>query len=163
VNVVSSESFRYIVRICSTDVDGTKKLAYAVSHIKGINVNLAKAVSKVAGVDPDIRIGFLDEVSIKKIEAVLKDPIKYGFPSWLLNRRKDISSGKDLHLIGPDLSLQEKSDIDLMKEIKSWKGVRHSLGLTVRGQKTRTTGRFGRAVGVKKEKRIQKARAEKKE
>ena len=43
-----------------------------------------------------------------------------------------------------------KNDIDFMTDIRTWKGVRHSLGLKVRGQRTRTTGRKGRAVGVAK-------------
>lgn len=160
MSIVSSEGFRHIVRICSTDVDGTKKLVYGISRIKGISIDLARAIAKVTALDPNIRIGFLDESSVKKIEDALKDPVKYGVPSWLLNRPKDISTGKDLHLIGPDLTLQVKSDIDLMKDMKSWRGVRHSLGLTVRGQKTRTTGRFGRAVGVKKGDKLQRAREE---
>jgi small subunit ribosomal protein S13 len=46
--------------------------------------------------------------------------------------------------------LTVKSDIDLMKEIKCWRGIRHMLGLKVRGQRTRTTGRTGITVGVKK-------------
>ncbi|TMI37957.1 30S ribosomal protein S13, partial [Candidatus Bathyarchaeota archaeon] len=52
-----------------------------------------------------------------------------------------------------------KSDVDLMKDIRSWKGVRHSLGLKVRGQRTRTTGRSGKAVGVKKKVLMEAARA----
>jgi small subunit ribosomal protein S13 len=43
-----------------------------------------------------------------------------------------------------------KGDIDNEKNVQSWKGVRHSLGLKVRGQRTRTTGRKGRTVGVRK-------------
>ncbi|MDI9609558.1 MAG: 30S ribosomal protein S13, partial [Candidatus Verstraetearchaeota archaeon] len=56
--------------------------------------------------------------------------------------------GQDQHLLGSDLVVGMKSDIDLMRKIRSWRGVRHSLGLKVRGQCTRTTGRFGPSVGV---------------
>ena len=52
-----------------------------------------------------------------------------------------------------------KSDIDFMTDIRSWKGIRHSLGLKVRGQRTRTTGRKGRAVGVAKKIVMEAARA----
>jgi small subunit ribosomal protein S13 len=62
-------------------------------------------------------------------------------------------------LIGPDLTLRTKADIDFVKEIRTWKGVRHSLGLKVRGQRTKSTGRKGRAVGVKKKAAIEAARA----
>jgi small subunit ribosomal protein S13 len=41
-------------------------------------------------------------------------------------------------------------DIDQAKEIKSWRGYRHAYGLKVRGQRTKTTGRAGKALGVKK-------------
>ncbi len=37
-----------------------------------------------------------------------------------------------------------------MKKLRSWKGIRHNLGLKVRGQRTRTTGRLGLTVGVTK-------------
>jgi small subunit ribosomal protein S13 len=42
------------------------------------------------------------------------------------------------------------NDIDREKTIMSWRGYRHMFGLRVRGQCTRTTGRRGGAVGVKK-------------
>ena len=66
----------------------------------------------------------------------------------MLNRRKDITTGEDLHLLGSDLTLEIDKDIKLLKKIRSWRGVRHALGLKVRGQRTRTTGRTGRTVGV---------------
>ncbi|MEM3670025.1 MAG: 30S ribosomal protein S13, partial [Nitrososphaerota archaeon] len=50
--------------------------------------------------------------------------------------------------VGPDLELNIKENIQREMRIKSWRGVRHSLGLKVRGQRTRTTGRKGGPVGV---------------
>jgi small subunit ribosomal protein S13 len=52
-----------------------------------------------------------------------------------------------------------KSDIDYMKKMKCWKGIRHSQGLKVRGQCTRTTGRFGAAVGVARKAILQQQKA----
>ena len=46
-----------------------------------------------------------------------------------------------------------RKDIEIMKKIRSWKGIRHSLGLKVRGQRTRTTGRLGLTVGVKRKRK----------
>ncbi|MEM1533417.1 MAG: 30S ribosomal protein S13, partial [Desulfurococcaceae archaeon] len=43
--------------------------------------------------------------------------------------------------------------IEREKRIKSYRGIRHSLGLKVRGQRTRTTGRIGGTVGVRKQRR----------
>src|SRR5207245_8674424 len=71
-------------------------------------------------------------------------------PSWFLNRRKDIDSGKDLHLITSDIEFNVRNDIEREKNMNSWRGFRHTYGLKVRGQRTRTTGRKGGAVGVRK-------------
>jgi small subunit ribosomal protein S13 len=74
----------------------------------------------------------------------------------MLNRSKDMQTGKDIHIIGADLTLQTKTDIEEMKNIKSWRGYRHAYGLRVRGQHTRTTGRSGKALGVKKKELIRR-------
>lgn len=68
----------------------------------------------------------------------------------MYNRRKDIDSGTNIHRFGSDLDFTIKNDVEREKNLLSWRGVRHSLGLKVRGQRTRTTGRKGRTVGVKK-------------
>ena len=142
--------FRYIVRIIGTDIDGLKKLPIGLLKIKGINNRLADAIVKVAGFNLGMSVGNLTDAEIKKLENIIKEPSKFGVPVWLLNRRKDLETGKDLHLTGPDLTLSTRTGIKLMIESRSWKGVRHSLGLKVRGQKTRTTGRKGRVVGVRR-------------
>lgn len=154
-----SREFRHIVRISGTDLDGAKKLVYGITKVRGLGVSLASAILRAADLKSDMRIGNLTESDVQKIEDVIVDPLKYGIPPRLVNRRKDLSSGKDSHLIGPDLTLAMKTDIDFMKDIKSWRGIRHQLGLKVRGQRTRTTGRKGKAVGVKKKLAIAAARA----
>jgi len=144
------KEFQHILRIAGADLNGAKKVGYALTGVKGIGTMLANVIVQKAGVDPQVRLGFLPEADVEKIAEILKNPAKYGLPSWLLNRQKDRVTGKDVHLIGPDLTLQVKSDIDEMKKMKSWKGFRHSHGLKVRGQRTKTTGRKAKAVGVKK-------------
>lgn len=73
-----------------------------------------------------------------------------GIPNWYLNRRKDNDTGSDKHLITSDLDFTISNDIEREKTVYSWRGYRHMFGLRVRGQCTRTTGRKGGAVGVKK-------------
>jgi len=124
-------------------------MPYALKRIKGVNLTLANAILKKAGINPDKRAGFLTESDVERIEQIIKDPTKFALPNWLLNRRKDLETGKDLHIIRADLDLRTKTDIKQMKEIKSWRGYRQAYGLKVRGQRTRTTGRKGKAVGVK--------------
>lgn len=68
----------------------------------------------------------------------------------MFNRRKDSETGKDVHVLAADLAFKTKTDIDSAKEIRSWRGYRHAYSLKVRGQRTKTTGRAGKALGVKK-------------
>jgi small subunit ribosomal protein S13 len=74
----------------------------------------------------------------------------------MFNRRKDSDSGKDSHVLSADLAFKIKTDIDGAKEIRSWRGYRHAYSLKVRGQRTKTTGRAGKALGVKKKTLMQK-------
>jgi small subunit ribosomal protein S13 len=154
-----SEGFRHILRIVDVDVDGTLKAAYALARVKGVSLNLANAVLRTAKIDPEKRAGFLTDAEVEKIEDVVKEPARYELPAWLFNRRKDAESGKDAHLISADLVLRTKMDIDQMKNIRSWRGYRHAYGLKVRGQRTKTTGRAGKALGVKKKELVAKQAA----
>ncbi len=147
---MSAQEFRHIVRILGSDSAGTLKVSYAISSVKGVSLSLANAILRKTGINPDLRAGFLTEADVEKIEDIIKDPSKYSLPGWLFNRRKDSETGKDLHLITADLALRSKTDIDEAKEIRSWRGYRHAYGLKVRGQRTKTTGRSGKSLGVKK-------------
>jgi len=154
-----SQEFRYRLRIVDADIDGTLKNAYALTKVKGVSTSLSRAILGKAGVNPDSRAGYLTEPEVERIEDVIKDPARYGLPAWLLNRRKDTETGKDMHLISADLVLRTKMDIEQMKELKSWRGYRHAYGLKVRGQHTKTTGRAGKAMGVKKKTLMQRQAA----
>jgi small subunit ribosomal protein S13 len=145
-----SREFQHILRISGTDLEGTLKLNFALANIKGIGISLANVIIRKANIDPETRVGFLSENDAEKLEDIMNNLTKYGIPSWMYNRAKDIETGKDLHLAGADLDLRIKTDIEEMKDIKSWRGYRHAYGLRVRGQHTKTTGRSGKAMGVKK-------------
>ena len=147
---MSQQEFRHIVRILGSDSAGTLKATYAISSVKGVSLSLANAVLKKAGINPDLRAGFLTENDISKIEDIIKNPAQFSVPTWLFNRRKDGETGKDMHLVTADLILRTKTDIDDAKNIRSWRGYRHAYGLKVRGQRTKTTGRSGKSLGVKK-------------
>jgi len=151
-----SQEYRYIVRIMGTDVQGTLKTSYAVGQVKGVSSSLSNAVLKKAGVNPDVRVGLITESDVEKIEDVIRDPARYGIPAWMFNRRKDTDTGKDQHVLSADLAFKIKTDIDGAKEIRSWRGYRHAYSLKVRGQRTKTTGRAGKALGVKKKTLLQK-------
>lgn len=154
-----SQEYRHILRIMGTDVEGTLKTIYALTKIKGVNLSLSNAILKKAGINPDLRVGLLTETDVGKIEEIISEPTKYGLSNWLFNRRKDAKTGKDSHLTSADLVLRNKMDIDRAKEIRSWRGYRHAYGLKVRGQRTKTTGRAGKSLGVKKKTIQQKTRS----
>ena len=143
-----SKEFKYIVRVHGTSLDGTKPVPYALCDIKGVGIRLARSIVKKADLDQRQRIGNLSEAEVKRLGDMLEVPGERGLPTWMLNRRKDPETGGDLHLLTSDLTLRVKSDVDLMREIRSWKGERHSKGLKVRGQRTKTTARKGRSIGV---------------
>jgi len=151
--VIKPANFRHLVRIIHKDIKGDIPLLYALINVKGIGYSFAYAICKVLNLDPLIPVGLLSDEQIKKIEEVARNPTKFGIPEWLTNRPRDPLTGENIHYVGPELEIRVKQDIDLMKSIGCWKGIRHALGLKVRGQRTRTTGRKGLTVGVKRKKR----------
>ncbi|MFH0936484.1 MAG: 30S ribosomal protein S13 [Candidatus Woesearchaeota archaeon] len=84
------------------------------------------------------------------MEEIVKD--QKSIPSWLKNRRKDYETGQDEHITGTDLKFKKDTDIKRMRKIKTYRGMRHSYGLPVRGQRTKGHFRHGATVGVKKAK-----------
>lgn len=131
-----------------SQIDGNAKIEYGLTQVRGIGMRFAQAIVIVSGLDSNIRIGAIQEKDLNRIEEIILNPIKYNIPVWMLNRKKDLRTGEDLHVIGNQLEISVKRDIDRMKRIKSYKGVRHHLRLKVRGQKTKSTGRHGLVVGV---------------
>jgi small subunit ribosomal protein S13 len=159
--VKKPKEIRGIVRVLNTDLDGEKPLINALRGIKGISFTFSKAICQASGFNPKTKLGSLTESDIQKLEKIIKDPLSYGIPPYLLNRRKDRETGKDIHLSGADADVYKKFDIQRMIDLKTYKGVRHMLGLPVRGQRTRSSFRKGRVVGVVR--KAIKITAEKKE
>ena len=132
------------------DIPGEKKIAVGLTQIRGIGHNFATAILDTLKIDPNSNIGYLTDSQVQSIEQILKDPKGASFPVWFLNRRKDVETGNDMHLITSDIEFTIRNDIERERITSSWRGFRHLFGLKVRGQRTRTTGRKGGAVGVAK-------------
>ena len=147
---MSSSDYKHIVRIAGKDIAGSKKLITALSEIRGIGYNYSQVLLQSLNINPNIRVGFITDRELTEVEVAVKNPSKSGVPEWYVNRRKDIDTGSHQHLITSDLDFAISNDIDREKNVMSWRGYRHMFGLRVRGQCTRTTGRRGGAVGVKK-------------
>jgi small subunit ribosomal protein S13 len=147
---LSAAEYKHILRIAGKDIEGSKKVIVALSKVKGIGYNFAHVLLQSLNINPNSRVGFLTDRELADIEVAIRDPSKSRLPEWYWNRRKDMDTGSDRHLITSDLDFMISNDIDREKIIMSWRGYRHMFGLRVRGQSTRTTGRKGGAVGVKK-------------
>ena len=143
-----SQEYKHIVRVASADIDGQENLLQGLTKIKGVGLRISKTIINQLQLDPSQRLGYITDETIAGIEQIIKDPVAAGLPDWYVNRPRDRMSGKMMHLIGSDLDFAHRNDIDRLRRIKSWRGTRHTLGLKVRGQHTRTTGRGGMAVGV---------------
>ncbi len=136
-----------IVRLLATDMNGELSVERALRNVKGIGVMFSKAITNVSGIDPDKKIGSLDDGELKKLEECIKAA---EVPKWMLNRRKDRETGEDMHIVGASIDLKKREDINLLKRIRAYRGIRHELGQPVRGQRTRSTFRTQKTVGVSK-------------
>ncbi len=142
-------NFKYIVRVAATDLDGWRPVQYALSDIKGIGVRTGAWVADAVGVPRQTRIGNLNDEQIAKVQETLNQ-FAVNAPPWMLNRQYDWETGEDRHVFGPDWLLEVRNDINRMKKIRSYKGVRHESGKKVRGQRSKSNGRKGLALGVQR-------------
>ena len=158
LSAIRPKNFREKVffRKLRSQVDGNAKIEHGLTQITGIGRSIAQAIVRVAKIDPNLRIGAVSEKDLNRLEEIILNPIENGIPNWMVNRPKDLRTGEDLHIIGNRLEITVKRDIDRMKKMKSYKGVRHHMKLKVRGQRTKSTGRHGLVVGVVRRKLRQK-------
>ncbi|MFH1365071.1 MAG: 30S ribosomal protein S13 [archaeon] len=138
-----------IVRILSSDIEGKTTVYAGLTKVKGISWSFANAICKSLNLDKSKKIGSLTDKEIEKISEFIKNP---SIPNYLYNRRKDFETGENRHLIGSDLDLAKEFDIKRLKKIKSYRGLRHSVGLPLRGQRTKSHFRKNKkkSVGIKK-------------
>jgi len=138
-----------MIRILSQDIEGSMRIYPGLTKIKGVSWGLSNAVCEKLKIDKKRKVGSLTSDEVKKITEFIKNP---EVPEFILNRRYDFETGKNKHLTGTDLELRTDFDIKRLKKIKSYRGIRHSAGLPVRGQRTRSNFRKNRAkaMGIKK-------------
>ena len=144
--------FKHIIRILNTNVEGKRKVAFALKGIKGIGRRFSHLICKKAKIDTQRRAGDLSEAEIQKVTEIIADPLGNGVPKWFLNRQKDFKEGNYTHLASNMLDTKLREDLERLKKIRSNRGLRHFWGLKVRGQHTKSTGRGGATMGVTKKK-----------
>jgi small subunit ribosomal protein S13 len=145
--IADNPNFRYIVRIANSDLDGTRPAGLALTGVRGVGLRVAEVTCHLAQVNPAELIGNLPEATVEVLETTLGNlPTKV--PAWMTNHPTEPFLGESPHLIGPDLETRRRDDINVMKMVRSYRGVRHERGQKVRGQRTRSNGRTGMAAGV---------------
>ena len=157
------DSFKHIIRVANTDLDGNKKTYHALKKIKGAGFAFIHAVCFVSKVDAQKKAGNLTDKEVEQLDAVFKSPLQFQIPKWMLNRENDYETGEDKHLLGGDLKFTVENDIRRLKKIKSYRGIRHMLGQPTRGQRTRSNFRRnkGKVMGVQRAKAAPGASAKK--
>jgi len=147
-----ADELKHIVRILNTDLEGKRQVHMALEAIEGVGLRTAMIFAEKAKVDPYATLGRLPDDQIDALKRVIEQEATQTLPVWMMNRREDIGTGTNRHVMGTDLTMAVREDIDLMKKMRSYKGIRHERGLRVRGQRTRSTGRTGAIVGVSRKK-----------
>jgi small subunit ribosomal protein S13 len=145
------ENFRYIVRLVNTDVDGNKDVVIGLNSVKGVGIRTAEIIAKMAGVPRTAKMGDLPEEKTAELEQLITEYSEKA-PHWMVNRQSDWSSGTDMHIVGVDVELHRRDDINMMRMIRCYRGIRHETGQKVRGQRTRSNGRTGMTMGVMRKK-----------
>ena len=110
-----------MARIAGIDLPEEKRADIGLSYIYGIGRKNVMVVLKEAGVEPSKKIGKLSDEEAARINKAL-----------------------DKFLIGGDLRKKIAEDIERLKSIGSYRGLRHKKGLPVRGQRTRSNARTKR-------------------
>lgn len=143
------DSYESLVRILGFDLPGSKTLYPGLTRIKGVSWSISNAVCTKLNFPKNRKISDLSKDEIAKIESFLREmPV----PDFLKNRRFDPETGKTSHRVATDLDITRDFDIKRLKKIKSYKGIRHSARLPVRGQRTRSHFRTkkGTSTGIKR-------------
>jgi small subunit ribosomal protein S13 len=158
----ANPDFKYIVRIANTDLKGEQEIEPALAGVKGIGIRTAGILAARAGVPRYGKVGNLTDEQVNRLQEII-DTLADIAPHWMLNRVRDRDTGEDTHLIGAELEGKKRDDLNRLKKIQSFRGIRHATGQKVRGQRSRSNGRSGLAVGVIKQKIEGQAPAEKKD
>lgn len=111
-----------MARVEGVVIPDNKKVLYSLTYVHGIGLTSSKKILSVAGVDPEARVKDLDEVSLNKI----RDAISASY----------ITEGELKRLVS--------TNIKRLKDVGSYRGTRHKLGLPSKGQRTRTNARTRR-------------------
>ncbi len=113
-----------VMRIQGVPLPNNKATAHALTAIYGIGIKTARDICKAAGVDTNTRLGQIEESDKQAIESEIERLIGAG----------------DLVIEG-ELRREIAGNIERLKRIKCYRGLRHRNKLPARGQRTKTNAR----------------------
>ncbi|EKE09487.1 MAG: 30S ribosomal protein S13 [uncultured bacterium] len=106
-------------RVIGIDIPDNKRLEVSLTYIYGVGKELSKQIIEKLGLNKDMRARNLTEDDIARINATLQTD----------------------YVVEGDLRRQIQNNIKRLVGINCYRGLRHRLGLPVRGQRTRTNAR----------------------
>jgi small subunit ribosomal protein S13 len=115
-----------MARFANIEVPADKQIRISLTYIYGIGQHHAMAILQSAGVDPYKRTKDLTSAEETKIREVIDNQ----------------------YMVEGDLRRQVVGNIKRLRDIKSYRGERHSKNLPVRGQRTRTNARTKRGKRI---------------
>ncbi|MRA75775.1 30S ribosomal protein S13, partial [Bacillus thuringiensis] len=94
MSLVIPEKFQHILRVMNTNIDGRRKVPFAMTAIKGVSRRYSTVVCRKADVDPNKRAGEMSDEEVEKLLTIMSNPRQYKIPDWFLKRQKDVKDGK---------------------------------------------------------------------
>lgn len=110
-----------MLRLVGIDLPENKRIEIALRYIYGIGPKVASSILAAAKIDPNTRAKDLAAADVAKLQKLL-----------------------DGHKVEGDLRKEVRENIQRLKRITAYRGMRHSMGLPSRGQRTRTNARTNR-------------------
>lgn len=108
-----------MARIAGVDIPREKRVEIALTYIFGIGLPSSQSILAKTGVNPNARVKDLSEEDVQKLRREIEDNYK----------------------VEGDLRREVSMNIKRLIDIGCYRGIRHKLGLPVRGQKTKTNAR----------------------
>ena len=146
------DKLQHIIRLFNTNIDGTKKTAFALTKIKGIGLRMGRNLVVRTNIPLNKRAGELSQEEISRLHDAITDPASVGIPSYMMNHQSDYADGKDYHLVGLKLDTDFRMSLERRKKVKEIRALRLDAGLRVRGQRTKSNGRRGKRTKTHKKK-----------
>ena len=155
MSLVKPASFNERVRMLNTNVDGNRKVGFALTSIVGVGRRYAHLLCKKAEIDANRRAGSLTNEEIDLLCVIMSNNKQHKVPDWFVNRQKDRFTGKTYQTVGQDVVIGKiREDLQRMGKNGVHRAFRHSCLHKVKGQHTKTTGRKGIAPGYPGKKEI---------